>query len=436
MKQRPDGHATVEEHPKGSGRFRVRARVKGKLKTILSGVSRAEADESADAFAQLRHADSLREGITLLGFGPGFLDRRERDGSRNGRTERNAWKNHVEKDPIANIPIATLERRDVLEWRDRRPRDVGTRKNLLNLLRVALHDALDRGLCKFNPARDVRVKGKGKVDLDDLTGILAPVEQRRLLAVVPAHERALVAFALMTGLRQAEQWWLKPEDLGRGLIVVRRSKDGKPPKGNKVRTVHLLAPAARALELAPSNADWVWPAERGGRRPEGKPPKDWHRWVKRAKIRRRIRWHDLRHTCATSLLAGWWGGRKWTLDEVCKHLGHSSVKVTERYARKLAETHRLAVNETVFPRSSPLMLPQNMKMAEKKRSRLRDLNSRPAVYETAGLSSKSGRLLGGVFPRGNVETFPGGWALALAAERVLRVVPVASIRRRSRKGVA
>jgi hypothetical protein len=66
-------------------------------------------------------------------------------------------------------------------------------------------------------------------------------------------------------------------------------------------------------------------------------------------------------------------------------LGHSSVKVTERYARKLAETMRLAVSETMFPRSSPLLLPKITKTAGKMRSRLRDLNSRPAVYETAAL---------------------------------------------------
>jgi len=49
---------------------------------------------------------------------------------------------------------------------------------------------------------------------------------------------------------------------------------------------------------------------------------------------REVWWHLLRHTCATSLLCGWWG-RRWSLDEVSKLLGHSSVKVTERYAHLL-----------------------------------------------------------------------------------------------------
>ena len=46
---------------------------------------------------------------------------------------------------------------------------------------------------------------------------------------------------------------------------------------------------------------------------------------------RSFRWHDLRHTCGSSLVAGWWG-RAWRLEEVRDLLGHSTVRVTEMYA--------------------------------------------------------------------------------------------------------
>jgi Phage integrase family len=53
---------------------------------------------------------------------------------------------------------------------------------------------------------------------------------------------------------------------------------------------------------------------------------------KAAGIDRHVRWHDLRHTFASSLVAGVWGGDAWRLDEVRDLLGHSSVTVTEQYA--------------------------------------------------------------------------------------------------------
>ncbi len=58
-------------------------------------------------------------------------------------------------------------------------------------------------------------------------------------------------------------------------------------------------------------------------------------WWRRVGITRRVRFHDLRDTCATHLLSGSWGP-KWSLKEVSLHLGHSSVEVTEkRYAHVL-----------------------------------------------------------------------------------------------------
>lgn len=421
--RRAPGHANYEEHPKGSGQYRVRARIDGRLHTIASKLSEAVARETADAYAVVRNETVLREGVTLAQFGVGFLDRRERMGVRGINKDRPSWGKHVDRDPLGAMAVSSLERVDILDWLDRRRVAHRTRVKCLNLLRVALQEAVDRGLLEQNPARDVRVHRSGdRSALDDLAGILTPAEQQAVIAAVPEASRPLVVFSLMTGLRQAEQWWLKPEDIGHAHIVVRRSVGGLPPKSGRNRTVYLLGPAQRALELALAAArkgcPWLWPGARGARRQEGKAPKKWRSWVKAAGINRRIRWHDLRHTCATSLLAGWWG-RKWSLDEVCQHLGHSSVTVTERYARKLAETNRLAVAETVFPASSPLMLAAGAIRPGKPGSRLRDLNPGPPLYESPPLSKPSGRLLGGTFPRGNVKANPGAWALLLAAESAL-----------------
>jgi integrase len=60
---------------------------------------------------------------------------------------------------------------------------------------------------------------------------------------------------------------------------------------------------------------------------------------------RHVRWHDLRHTCASSLVAGWWG-RRWTLQEVQAYLGHSSITMTERYAHLAESVVKDAARET------------------------------------------------------------------------------------------
>jgi len=246
MTRRKNGQASVEEHPKGSGAYRVRARVrddrtgKSRLATIASGVPRAEADELADAYTEVRNTSVLREGLTLEQFGKGFLDRRERSGVRGIRTDRNRWKNHITADELGGTLLSTIGRRDILDWVDRRKGKHQTRKNVLNLLRVALQEALDRELIATNPARDVRLHAARSMSEDDLEGILNPAEQQRLLAAVPEGSRPMVVFALLTGVRQAEQWWLKPEDVSRSSVIIRRSSRGKAPKNGKNRTVFLL----------------------------------------------------------------------------------------------------------------------------------------------------------------------------------------------------
>ena len=65
----------------------------------------------------------------------------------------------------------------------------------------------------------------------------------------------------------------------------------------------------------------------------------------RSGIARNVRWHDLRHTCASSLVSGWWG-RQWTLSEVCELLGHGSVTTTERYAHLADTVLKQAARET------------------------------------------------------------------------------------------
>lgn len=392
------GSAWLEEHPKGSGKFRVRARIGGKVTTVAKGLPKAQAVEARDAYLVVSNAVELREGITLSQFGIGFLERRKRAGVRAVKKDGYAWARHIDADPLGAVPIARIERFDVVEWLDRRttakrgetrtvPISHRTRVKLLNLLRVALAEAVERGLLPANPAASVKVHRAGAArSVDDLEGVLTPTEQQALLAAIPGdQDRALVAFALCTGLRQAEQWWLDWDSVKSDRVVISRSTGGQPTKSGKPREVFLLPAAQAALRAVTGRRGFVFKSPLGERRQEGKAPRQWAAWLAAAGITRHVRWHDLRHTCATSLLAGWWG-RKWSLDEVCRFLGHSSVTVTERYARKLNESQKQAVSETptfLIPGGSiPELSMQNPLVPSafvKRRSRVQVSESAPAT---------------------------------------------------------
>lgn len=413
------------------GRHRVQIVVDGRRRSLGVHASRAEAEALlAGAVAEL-YDGNAREGVTLQAWGDVVLDRRERHGIRGIDQERSRWSAHVVGSEIATLPVRSLVRSDVQRWLEvvqasrargaragRRQIARTTAGNALTLLRAVLEDAVRHGVARENPARDVRLpRARGAtretwtyLDLD---------EQERLLAVVPDHARPAVAFALFTGLRQGEQWSLELADVhvdgDAPHVVVRFGAPGKPTKSGRPRRVDLLPSAVEAvraqLELMPraNPHRLLFPTQRGTRRQRGA-PQGWEVWIERAELGRPVRWHDLRHTCASSLVAGWWG-RAWTLLEVRALLGHSTIQVTERYAHlagTVTEQAVRATREAVV--ESPAEAAQTILRAhaertgrgEKKASKsgpttrdhsgshLRGLNSRPTVYETARVSSDPG----------------------------------------------
>ncbi len=77
----------------------------------------------------------------------------------------------------------------------------------------------------------------------------------------------------------------------------------------------------------------MFPTERGARRTGL--PRSWKKVVEAfgviPRIGRKVWWPLLRHTCASSMVSGWWGMR-WVLEEVSKVLGHTDVRTTQIYA--------------------------------------------------------------------------------------------------------
>lgn len=374
--RRRRGTGSIEEYVDSKGRERHRARVvfeDGSRKPLGVYDTKAEAervlaavlDETVDAkMAKLT-------GITVRGFGPGFLDKRETDGVRGIKTERNRWKLLVDGSPQAEITLSQFSRRDAKAWlvwlqgrkirysklknhsRNGRKMSRVTMQNALNLFRKAFDVAVEDEICASNPFAGVKLpKDKGRTH--EPWTYLTPEEQTKLLAAVPEPDRYMVAFAIGTGLRQGEQWSLRwrDVDLTKMEITVRYGSEGQPTKSGKIRRVPIFGLALDALTLEWQSAmhrrpptNWlVFPALRGDRRQKGEPDA-WKSWVAAAGITRNVRWHDLRHTCASSLVAGWWG-RRWNLYEVKEMLGHASITTTERYAHLADSALKLAARET------------------------------------------------------------------------------------------
>ena len=354
------------------GRHLARLSVNGRMRSLGTFDTSEEAERVLSAAAsKLASPDYVAVGgTTLREVGERCLDRRELDGVRGIGTERSRFRIHIAPSWLGAMPVKAIAPRDVRQWVEelakkttvdrRRERKVSrsTRRHCVNLVRACFDYAIADDVIETNPARDIKVRQEG--DTADGWTFLTPQEQQAIATCkdIPEADRLRILFAMYTGLRQSEQWCLlladvKVDDSTGPHVIVRYGAPGRATKSNRVRRVPLIPEAVavtrRWLELLPSYAKenplkLAFPTPRGHRRDRGK-LYGFHELRKKAGITRPVRWHDLRHTCASSLAAGWWG-RVWRLEEVRDLLGHSSVEVTERYAHLATSVIQAAANQT------------------------------------------------------------------------------------------
>jgi integrase len=336
-----------------------------------------EAEAVANGAVELLAAgDRTRTpGVTLREYGNRWLDEAEVEGDHSIAHRRSRWQ-HVLSAPFVDMPLVAITRPVVVAWikalgrsRVKRGRGPGAKlrpisrnhvSGIVGGLALILDAALDEGLIDTNPARGIRKrrkKGEQRKHDEDMAEVwtyLDIEEQTRVTTdpAIPEADRLIIAVAIGTGMRQGEQWNLELPDVHvdgpNPYIVVRWGSKGRRPKNGKIRTVPLFGLALGAfrrwLEILPTYAPknplrLAFPQPSGARRG---PSKHLHRGtggkvdgfrlaLAAAGIERHVRWHDLRHTCASSLISGFWG-RTWEAIEVRDFLGHQHVTVTERYA--------------------------------------------------------------------------------------------------------
>ncbi|NBW08799.1 MAG: site-specific integrase [Caulobacteraceae bacterium] len=398
--RRKRGTGTIERVMAG-GELVYRPRLPNAARTPLGTyATEREATAALEAALELAAQGRVTDAAKLLDYGERVIDRREKEGYRNTADERRRWRSYVGPWECASWHLADVRRRHVAEWaRGLVAQQLAhqTVTNAVNLLRAVYRAAVDDELVEANPVEGFRVKKTGRTD--ETSTWLTLDELSRLFWSVDEDVRPLVVFAATTGLRQGEMLALRMTDVHlRGEqphVVVRFGAPGQPTKSGKIRRVPLMPLAESALKAwlrirkTPplGSSDIVFTSATGLARAKGHPVGSharWRSWLDAAGIRRHVRWHDLRHTCATLLLTGAFG-EPWSMEAVKEMLGHSSITVTERYAKATGSLAEAAARVSHAQATKPLRGTDEVstKSAELLEiwSRLRDLNSRPTVYE-------------------------------------------------------
>ncbi len=290
-----------------------------------------------------------------------ILDRRLSEGIRGHYHEVNRFDTHIDGAAFAAMALDAIRPKDLREWLramavkqakgTTRALAADTIKRSFSLVSSVFTAAVEDELIEMSPVSGVKVKRRADARSTVEKWTTLTLDEQKAIAAcapIPFTDRLAIRFAVATGLRQGEQFALRLADLHVGHdnphVMVRfgGAKD-LPPKSGKIRRVPLFGDGLTAAKewlaelpaFAPSNPlGLVFPHPKGTRRCVGKPlvfGNQLRRHLVHVGITRRVRWHDLRHTCCTNLVSGVLGER-WPLLMVKELAGHSSVTITERYA--------------------------------------------------------------------------------------------------------
>jgi integrase len=234
----------------------------------------------------------------------------------------------------------------------------GRSGRMRQMAHAVLHRALERAVKLGQAARNVcDAVERPEAPRHEIT----PLTQDQTVAFLKATDetrlRALYILAIASGLRQGELFALRWDDidLNLGVLSVRRTVVqigtdfvvNEPKTARGKRLVELPAYAVEALQQhlrcmmieGHAGAGWVFVSRNG---------KFLRRNVVRQQLREivtkaglpKIRFHDLRHTCATLLMSG--GTHAKVVQE---RLGHSQIGVTlDTYSHVLPGMQRDAAN--------------------------------------------------------------------------------------------
>ncbi len=247
--------------------------------------------------------------------------------------------------PLGNIPLNNLKVNDIQAWVNWLSNDEGlsgqTVKNIFLNLKSALDVARKQKMIPENPCQDVILPPIKQYKAE----VYSPEQIKQMLAAAKGTDMFLIAvIEAYLGIRKGEiaelQW--KDIDLEKGIVHITRSKVKadktliiKAPKSESgIRDLWL---GNEALQIFKDEyAKYLAKSQKAGfhatgyviHKPDGEPyvpdsiVQKWERF-RDANNLPKIRFHDLRHSCATTMIAA--GVDPKTVQT---RLGHSDIQVT------------------------------------------------------------------------------------------------------------
>lgn len=256
------------------------------------------------------------------------------------------YRRYIKRDlhALAHLPLTALTEHDVANWvkhlettggRSGTGQSPKTIANKHGFLSGALATAVPK-LIPANPAAGRRLpRGSG----DDHERVyLSRDDFAVLLKAVTEPWRPLVEFLVASGCRWGEAVALKPSDvdLEKNEVRIRRAWKytstkgyhlGPPKTKRSKRDVKVSRNVLAKLDLT---GEWVFANTGRGRRAAGGPVRYpnfhanvWTPAVQRSGLVEKPSPHDLRHTCASWMIA-----KGVPLAVVSRHLGHESIQIT------------------------------------------------------------------------------------------------------------
>jgi integrase len=219
-------------------------------------------------------------------------------------------------------------------WRSRLTVCARTKNKLLTILNGIFRRAIKAFGVRHNPVSEVeRLRCRTKIELE----VFSPEEVKALVRAAESEQDAAIYLtAAFTGLRRGElialRW--RDVDFAGSVLRVRASYAANTlttPKSGKVRSVPLATEVAAALARLSASRAWstgdddlVFVGEFGSYVDGSTLRRRYVAALQRANLRQ-LRFHDLRHTFGTRMIA------KADILRVKEWMGHADVQTTMRY---------------------------------------------------------------------------------------------------------